>query len=74
MARYCYVYCKFADEKRYSAYDINEGVPVTKLIYCTILENNEENRQKLQRLADLNKDNGLKIQLRDNNKVVFETK
>lgn len=70
----CFTYCKFADEKRFSAYDINEGVPVSKLIYCTLVENNATNRGKLQRLADLNKDNGLKIQLRFNNKVIFETK
>lgn len=70
----CYTYCKFDGEKRFSAYDINEGVPVDRLIYCTLLEDSQENREKLQRLADLNADNGLRIQLRANGKVIFETR
>ncbi len=74
MERY-YTYCKFSNEKRYSAFDINEGYLVSNLIYCTLVENTLENQIKLQELADLNKDNGLSIQLRDTNgKVVFQTK
>lgn len=66
-------YCKFKDESRFQAYDINSGYPVKNLIYATMVENSKENQEKLQRLADLNKDLGLVIQLRDNNKVVFQT-
>ena len=67
-------YCKFDDEKVFWAYDINEGVPVTKLIYATIIDVTPENCRKLQDLADLNKERGLKIQLRQGAKVLFETK
>lgn len=70
-----FTYCKFADEKRFSAYDINEGVPVGNLIYCTMIENTAENQKKLQALADLNADQGLRIQLRTpKGRIVFETK
>ena len=70
----CYTYCKFSGEKKFIAYDINDGVPAGRLIYCTLIELNEKNCEKLQKLADLNKDNGLVIQLRSRNKVLFETK
>lgn len=66
-------YCKFADEKRFQAYDLNKGVPVRNLIYATMLENTKENHQKLQKLADLNKRQGLQIQLRQRNKIIFKT-
>lgn len=68
-----FVYCKFADEKRFQAYDINEGLPVGNLIYATMVENTRENQMKLQNLADLNKDQGLTIQLRVGRKVVYQT-
>lgn len=70
----CYTYCKFSGEKKFQAFDINEGYPVNRLIYCTLIEFNERNCKKLQDLAELNKCNGLVIQLRRNNKVFFETK
>ena len=66
-------YCKFKDESRFQAYDINSGLPVKNLIYATMLENSKESQEKLQRLANLIKDLGLVIQLRDKNKVVFQT-
>ena len=66
-------YCKFKDESRFQAYDINSGLPVKNLIYASMVENSKENQEKLQRLADLNKDLGLVIQLREKNKVVFQT-
>ena len=68
------VYCKFADEKRFQAYDINRGVPVGNIIYASMVANTPENQEKLQRLADLNKDQGLIIQLRwGGKKVGFQT-
>lgn len=67
-------YCKFKGERAFKAFDINEGYAVDKIIYATIIDVTPENCRKLQDLADLNKENGLKIQLRQGTKVLFETK
>lgn len=68
------VYCKFADEKKFQAYDLNKGLPVGNLVYASMVANTPENQKKLQQLADLNKDQGLVIQLRwGGKKVVFQT-
>lgn len=70
-----YVYAKWNGEKTYKAFDLNGGVPVTKLIYATIVESTDDVHEKLQRLADQNKVISFSIQLRDGNgKVVFQTK
>ena len=70
-----YVYARYNDMKRFKAFDVNEYVTVGKLIYATLIENSDENRMKLQTLADLNKKINLKLQLRNHNgKIVFETK
>lgn len=71
----CFTYCKYDGLKTFKAFDINEGYPVSKKIYCTLIEPSNENKTKLQNFANDNKHINLKIQLRDeNNKVVFETK
>ena len=68
-------YAKYDGLNKFTAFDINEGYPVTRKIYCTLVEATDENKRKLQHLADINKGINLKIQLRDgDNKVVFETK
>lgn len=68
-------YAKYDGLNKFTAFDINEGYPVTRKIYCTLVEATDENKRKLQHLADINKGVNLKIQLRDgDNKVVFETK
>lgn len=70
-----FTYAKYDGLNKFTAFDINEGYPVTRKIYCTLLVATDENKRKLQELADLNKAINLKIQLRDgDNKVVFETK
>ncbi len=69
----CYTYAKMDDMRTYRAMDINEGAFVGNLIYCTVLEDNEYHRGKLQELADMNREIGLVLQLRRNNKVIFET-
>lgn len=70
-----FTYAKYDGLNKFTAFDINEGYPVTRKIYCTLVEATDENKRKLQHLADLNKGINLKIQLRDgDNKVVFETK
>ena len=68
-------YAKYDGLSKITDFDINEGYPVARKIYCTLLAATDENKRKLQHLADLNKCINLKIQLRDgDNKVVFETK
>lgn len=70
-----YLYAKWDGERSYKAFDIAQGVPVTRLLYATIMEDNEENRAKLQRAADINKEIRLSFQLRDENgKTTFQTK
>ena len=70
-----FTYAKYDGLNKFTAFDINEGYPVTRKIYCTLLAATDENKRKLQELADLNKAINLKIQLRDmDNKIMFETK
>lgn len=68
------VYAKFDGSKGFRAFDVNEGRQVGNLIYATLMENTEEKRQKLQELADLNKEYHLVLQLRRKGKVCFQTK
>ena len=49
------VYAKFDGCKGFRAFDVNEGRQVGNLIYASLMENTEDTRQKLQKLADLNK-------------------
>ena len=69
-----YTYCKMDGMKSYKAFDLEGGVEVNRLIYATILEVTEENKVKLQNLADNNKHINLSIQLRLGNKIYFTTK
>ena len=51
-----------------------EGRQVGNLIYASLVENTEDTRQKLQKLADLNKGLHLVLQLRRKGRVCFQTK
>lgn len=57
------VYAKFDGCKSFRAFDVNEGKQVGNLIYATLVENTEETQNKLQQLADLNKEYHLVLQL-----------
>ena len=57
------IYAKFDGCKSFKAFDINEGRQVGNLIYASLVENTEDTRQKLQKLADLNKGLHLVLQL-----------
>ena len=54
-------------------FDVNEGRQVGNLIYASLVENTEDTRAKLQKLADMNKSCNLVLQLRRNGKVKFQT-
>ena len=55
------VYAKFDGCKGFRAFDV-------------LMENTEDTRQKLQKLADLNKEYHLVLQLRRKGRVCFQTK
>lgn len=69
-----FTYIKCDGMNTFKACDINKGYCVDKLIYATLVEVTEENKIKMQRLADMNKHINLAIQLRVGNKIYFETK
>jgi len=68
------VYAKFDGCKGFRAFDVNEGRQVGNLIYASLMEDTEDTRLKLQKLADLNKVCHLILQLRRNGRVRFQTK
>ena len=70
---YHIVYAKFDGCKSFKAFDVNEGRQVGNLIYASLVENTEDTRSKLQKLADMNKSCNLVLQLRRNGKVKFQT-
>lgn len=70
---YHIVYAKFDGCKSFKAFDVNEGRQVGNLIYASLVENTEDTRSKLQKLADMNKSCNLILQLRRNGKVKFQT-
>lgn len=70
---YHIVYAKFDGCKSFKAFDVNEGRQVGNLIYASLVENTEDTSTKLQKLADLNKECHLTLQLRRNGKVKFQT-
>ena len=57
------VYAKFDGRKGFRAFDVNEGRQVGNLIYASLMENTEDTQQKLQKLADLNKDPSVNLKL-----------
>ena len=67
------IYAKFDGCKSFKAFDVNEGRQVGNLIYASLVENTEDTRTKLQKLADLNKECHLILQLRRKGKVKFQT-
>ena len=68
------VYARYDGCKSFKAFDINEGRQVGNMIYASLVENTEDTRQKLQKLADLNKGLHLVLQLRRKGRVCFQTK
>ena len=66
--------CMFDGCKTFKAFDVSEGRFAGNLLYASLMENTEETRKKLQKLADLNWRCNLILQLRRKNKVCFQTK
>ena len=74
IADLCFVYAKAKWMKTFKAFDL-EGFFPGKLIFASLLLNSEENRRKLQELAEKNSYAQWQFQLRNptTNKVLFET-
>ena len=70
----CYVYAKMKWMRTFKAFDLDGFFP-GKLIFASLLLNSEENRRKLQQLAEKNSYAQWQFQLRNpaTNKVLFET-
>ena len=68
------VYAKYNGCKTFKAFDIKEGRPVGNLIYASLMEDNEKTRELLQELANSCRNLNLVLQLRKNNRVIFQTK
>lgn len=75
LAEMAYVYAKMKWMRSFKAFDL-EGFFAGNLIYASMLTDSEENRLKLQCLADDNRSAGLQFQLRtpSTGHVLFETK
>jgi len=69
----CFVYAKAKWMRTFKAFDLDGFFPV-KLIYASMIRDNDENREKLQQLADRNAYACLQLQLRKGDNVVFETR
>ena len=70
---YYIVYAKFDGCKTFKAFDLTEGRQAGNLIYASMVDNTEDTRAKLQKLADLNKGCNLVLQLRENGRAKFQT-
>lgn len=51
LAGLCYVYAKNKWMRQFKAFDL-DGFFVANLIFCSMIADNEENRRKLQEVAD----------------------
>lgn len=74
LAEMAYVYAKMKWMRTFKAFDLTGGCFAGKLIYASMLADSEENRIKLQQLANDNATAGCIFQLRKNDNVTFQTK
>ena len=65
----CFVYAKAKWMRTFK-----DGFFPGRLIYASMIRDNDENREKLQQLADRNAYACLQLQLRKGDNVVFETR
>ncbi len=72
IADLCFVYAKAKWMKQFKAFDL-EGHFAGRLLYASMIEDNEDNRCKLQKLADQNAYAQFQLQLRKGDRIVFET-
>jgi hypothetical protein len=68
------IYIKTNTMKTFKAFNIMDGTTVGNVIYASAIDNNERNKSLLQEMAEERKDIGVVFQLKNNGKVVFQTK
>lgn len=68
-----FVYVKTKDMKRFMPIDLSCSAIVKNLIYATMIEDTQQNREKLQRIANDNAHLSAIFQMRQNNRVTFQT-
>lgn len=73
IADLCFVYAKAKWMKGFKAFDL-DGHFAGRLLYASMLEDNEDNRCKLQELADQNAYAQFQLQLRKGDSIVFQTR
>lgn len=75
LADMCYVYAKTKWMQGFKAFDLG-GFFAGRLIYASMLMNDSESRERLQRLADEHRGMALQFQLRkpSDGNVMFETR
>lgn len=70
---YYSVYVRFGGDDRFRAYSLEDDCSVSAR-FATQMMNDEYSRMTLQDIADVNREDGMVIQLRDNRgNVMFET-
>ena len=73
IADLCFVYAKAKWMKTFKAFDL-EGHFAGRMLYASMLEDTDDNRCKLQELADRNAYAQFQLQLRKGDSIVFETR
>ena len=68
------IYIKTNGMRSFKAFDIVNGTTVNNVIYASAIDNNEKNKALLQEMAEKREDIGVVFQLRNDGKVVFQTK
>ena len=68
-----FVYVKTKDMKRFMPIDLSCSTIVKNLIYASMIEDSQQNREKLQRIANDNAHLSAIFQMRQNNRVTFQT-
>ena len=68
------IYIKTKGMKTFKTFDIERGITVQNVIYASSIEDTDKNRKMLQEIADENNKLDVTFQLRNNGKVVFQTK
>lgn len=69
----CMLYVKMNGMKRFRCFDYAGQRFANCKIFGTIVNNDDETRNKLQKWADMNYDLGLVVQMRRKNDVIFTT-
>ena len=68
-----FVYVKTKDMKHFMPIDLSSSTIVKNLIFASMIEDKQTNREKLQRIANDNSHLCAVFQMRQNSRVTFQT-